>query len=231
MICYKCGEWLPDHAQFCVRCGSKTTPTSSNQYQTDSWPSGIPNYYATLGLRKNAQDSEVKPAWRREAKKWHPDVYPDKQLAHEQFIRIQEAYEILSDTTKRKQYDLFVQAASAREAQARQFVGQARQEPSYTSSQSTYSSSQSKMDEWLKEARNRGEEYIRNPQSFWDAVGVKHPAKFGVGVILAIIGLGIGLLITVIAAPYLAFPIGIAAWLTRPLWMAGFNAISNSFKE
>ncbi|MEW6608116.1 MAG: molecular chaperone DnaJ [bacterium] len=66
------------------------------------------DYYEVLEVNKNASVDEIKNAYRRLAKKYHPDVNPDnKKEAEEKFKEIAEAYEVLSDPQKRTQYDQF----------------------------------------------------------------------------------------------------------------------------
>jgi molecular chaperone DnaJ len=61
--------------------------------------------YKTLGVEKKASDEEVKKAYRKLARKYHPDKNPGDATAEERFKEIQEAYSILSDPDKRKRYD------------------------------------------------------------------------------------------------------------------------------
>jgi curved DNA-binding protein len=63
------------------------------------------DYYKTLGVDKNATDKDIKRAFRRLARKYHPDVNPDDPQAEEHFKEINEAYEVLSDAEKRAKYD------------------------------------------------------------------------------------------------------------------------------
>ena len=66
------------------------------------------DYYEVLGVGKNATDEELKKAFRKLAKKYHPDANPDnKEEAEKKFKEVNEAYEILSDKQKRQMYDQF----------------------------------------------------------------------------------------------------------------------------
>ncbi len=67
------------------------------------------NYYEILNLPKTATVEEIKKAYRGLARKYHPDLNPGDKVAEEKFKDISEAYEVLSDTTKRQQYDQFGQ--------------------------------------------------------------------------------------------------------------------------
>lgn len=66
------------------------------------------DYYEVLGVEKTATADEIKKAYRKLAKKYHPDANSDnKEEAEKKFKEIAEAYEVLSDEGKRKQYDNF----------------------------------------------------------------------------------------------------------------------------
>lgn len=63
------------------------------------------DYYSILGLGKTATADDIKKAYRKLARKYHPDVNPNDSKAHEKFQQINEANEVLSDPEKRKKYD------------------------------------------------------------------------------------------------------------------------------
>ena len=65
------------------------------------------DYYKILGVQKNASEGEIKKAYRKLAMKYHPDHTKGDKGAEEKFKKISEAYAVLSDTEKRKEYDTF----------------------------------------------------------------------------------------------------------------------------
>ena len=67
------------------------------------------DYYKILGVDRNASEKEIKSAYRKLARKYHPDVNPGDKAAEEKFKEVSEAYEVLTDKEKRSKYDQFGQ--------------------------------------------------------------------------------------------------------------------------
>ena len=65
------------------------------------------DYYTLLGVSRNAKEADIKKAYRRLARKLHPDVNPGDKTAEEKFKKIQEAYDVLSEPKKRAIYDQY----------------------------------------------------------------------------------------------------------------------------
>ena len=65
------------------------------------------DYYEVLGVNKSASEDEIKKAYKKMARKYHPDLNPDNKEAEEKFKEVNEAYEVLSDANKKARYDQF----------------------------------------------------------------------------------------------------------------------------
>src|SRR5713226_79394 len=65
------------------------------------------DYYEILGVQRNASEEEIKKSYRKLARQYHPDRNPGDKQAEAKFKEVQDAYEVLSDKTKRANYDRF----------------------------------------------------------------------------------------------------------------------------
>ena len=65
------------------------------------------DYYETLGVPRTAETEEIRKAYRKLARKYHPDLNPGDKSAEDRFKNVQEAYDVLSDSKKRQMYDQF----------------------------------------------------------------------------------------------------------------------------
>src|SRR5208283_5342175 len=65
----------------------------------------VKDYYKTLGIANNASQDDIKKAFRKLARKYHPDLNPGDKTSEDKFKELNEAYAVLSDSQKRAQYD------------------------------------------------------------------------------------------------------------------------------
>lgn len=165
--------------------------------------------YRTLGLTPAADANAIRTAYRSLAKKYHPDVstLPD---AHERFLAIAEAYEVLSDPATRARYDRTRQRAAARQEQPRQ--GSA---PRGTSSHGRYDRTYSKR---RHEARARAEAYGRMRYEEFDANAFKAVAGYYGPKMLGCVGVGAVVLLLLFCLAFLA---GDNEWVAIPVIILG----------
>ena len=71
------------------------------------------DFYEVLGLSKGASDEEIKKAFRKLAKQYHPDLNPGDKEAEQRFKEVNEAYGVLSDPDKKAKYDRFGHAGTS----------------------------------------------------------------------------------------------------------------------
>ena len=67
----------------------------------------VKDFYKTLDVNKDASQDEIKKAFRKLARKYHPDLNPGDKVAEQKFKELNDAYEVLSDAKKRAEYDQF----------------------------------------------------------------------------------------------------------------------------
>src|SRR5580693_10387955 len=86
---------------------SRTDDFVGNSFKllTESMATQTKDYYATLGVKKSASAEDIRKAFRKLARKYHPDVNPGDKAAEEKFKALSEANDVLSDPKKRKIYD------------------------------------------------------------------------------------------------------------------------------
>ncbi|MDE6679309.1 MAG: DnaJ domain-containing protein [Ruminococcus sp.] len=65
------------------------------------------DYYEVLGIQKGASDDEIKKAYKKKAREFHPDLHPDDPTCEDKMKEVNEAYEVLSNPDKKQRYDQF----------------------------------------------------------------------------------------------------------------------------
>src|ERR1700753_4178975 len=89
------------------------------------------DYYEILGIKKDASADDIKKAYRKLARKLHPDLNPNDKEANKKFQQLNEANEVLSDPEKRKKYDQYGENWQHAEAYEQAKQQQSRQQQSY----------------------------------------------------------------------------------------------------
>lgn len=89
---------------------------------------GMKNYYRIIGVAQSATEEEIKSAYRKLAKKYHPDTHPGDRECEKRFLEVGEAYSVLGDAEKRKKYDAEYFSAGASKAAPRQSARMDRQD-------------------------------------------------------------------------------------------------------
>ncbi|MCR5698315.1 MAG: DnaJ domain-containing protein [Treponemataceae bacterium] len=115
--------------------------------------------YKILGVEKTATQDQLKKAYRKLAMQYHPDRNPGDKNAEEMFKKINEAYSILSDEEKRKQYDLY----GNEQYNARQYQYQNDSQANYS-----YYYQDNPFEQWFRENQNRdwSEQYEQNTRNY-----------------------------------------------------------------
>jgi hypothetical protein len=106
------GGWTTIWPQCVLRAWFEPTINGEETRPNDAY-----TLYAVLGLKRNVPQAEIKTAWRKLARRWHPDMSKDFD-AHEQMQTVNAAYDVLKDPNRRARYDagLKLQAAASRAA-------------------------------------------------------------------------------------------------------------------
>jgi hypothetical protein len=134
----------------------------------------IKNYYKILSISEKATTKEIISAFRKLAKKYHPDLNKSHDTGR-MFREIYEAYELLTDDSKRKQHDIFLMY----ERQNQNF-SKARENDNYGGPSDVYKQSYNKYSEWTESAKKNAEEYSNLSYKDFIKVVLKGITKFSV---------------------------------------------------
>ncbi|XP_074545982.1 dnaJ homolog subfamily A member 3, mitochondrial-like isoform X2 [Halichoeres trimaculatus] len=106
-VCFS--SWTQDNVVTLRRLTGARCPHSVTRqsFHTSSHLANKEDFYQVLGVSRTASQKDIKKAYYQLAKKYHPDTNPDDPEAKEKFAKLAEAYEVLSDEVKRKQYDTY----------------------------------------------------------------------------------------------------------------------------
>lgn len=131
------------------------------------------NYYEILGIKPDATDNEIKSAFRKLARKWHPDVAGDSQEVVNKFKELNEAYEILSNPEKRKKYDtirgIFNQAKSQKNTTEKDTTTKKTTNNTETNRNTTSKKTESKENKTETKASSTKTNQQNNKNAFQDA--------------------------------------------------------------
>ncbi len=152
--------------------------------------------YKILGVEKTATTDQLKKAYRKLAMQYHPDRNPDDKNAEEMFKKVNEAYSILSDDEKRRQYDLY----GSSQNQANQYQGNSNQ---YNQAYTYYYQS-NPFEDWFRENQNRDwtEQYERNTRNYRKATKGAGFSAIISGIAMVVVG------IIFFRFSWILFPIG-----------------------
>src|SRR5215217_46369 len=103
--CSGCARSSAKTARGPMRAAAWRRRSSASAPWSDSDAMEFKDYYQTLGVTKTSTEKEIKQAFRKLARKFHPDVNPGDKTSESRFKEINEAYEVLGDADKRRKYD------------------------------------------------------------------------------------------------------------------------------
>ena len=126
-----------------------------------------PEYYDILNVSPSADDKEIKKAYHKLAKKYHPDLNQGNKAAEEKFKKINEAYEVLSDYAKRAEYDYFgKQAEQASNSYSQNKTSQTQSGTQTKQTGKTYSQNKTSRTQTWARAKQKGDVYTKKISVF-----------------------------------------------------------------